>query len=188
MLTTALIIRISAFYSIVCDEYAENGVKGTITSNINKCVMEALDEISFGTPIYKTEINDNNEVESIIIDSNRLNKTALLLSEKIYLCIEDNIRFGFPFGNVLGVKFLSGRGPKIHVTAVPIGFIEYDYRSELLSSGINQTLYRIKIDFKCNISVLAPFYEREISITTSVIIAEILIVGSVPNLLLPSVE
>ena len=184
LLIGALVIRFTEFYSMVCNDYSSNGLKGSITARINKRVFDIINTSDLDNDIYKVEYNDEKELKSVSIDSKRINELSLKLSEDIYLCIEEDVRFGFPLGNTFGLKFLSGKGPNVHVDVVPVGYVEYEIKSEVLSSGINQTLYRVKIELISNFSVLAPFYENNISIITNVIIAELLIVGNVPSLII----
>ena len=84
-------------------------------------------------------------------------------------------------GSFSGVKLLAGFGPKIKFNIVPIGNIETNYISELSNAGINQTLHRIYLDVKCKVQILTPFENIEAEIANQVILAENVIVGTIPD-------
>lgn len=190
MLIAAVLLRVSRYYSISCDTYAENGIKGRISYEINKNIETTITKQKNNTcDFIKIYYNNENKIESVSIDGAAINSFALNISNTVYDSIIDTENsFGFPIGNAFGSEFLSGKGPNVKVTVVPVGFVEYDIESEFVSAGINQTLYRIIINYKTKISCIAPFYDTESEIITKLIVCETLIVGEVPDFALPFVE
>ena len=53
--------------------------------------------------------------------------------------------------------------------------------NEFISVGINQTMHKIYIDATIDLSVMVPGYESVVSVSTTVLIAETVIVGKVPD-------
>ena len=86
-----------------------------------------------------------------------------------------------PFGSFTGINLLSGRGPGIKIRISSIGNVETDLRSEFEAQGINQTLHRIYLQVKCEVSILTPFKDITKDITNQVLIMENVIIGTVPN-------
>ena len=76
---------------------------------------------------------------------------------------------------------MAGRGPGIKIVITPIGNVETDLRSEFIAQGINQTLHRVYLQVKCNVSILTPFQNMEREITNQVLLIENVIVGNIPN-------
>lgn len=185
---TAFVIRIASNYSIACDTYADQGIKGSLAQNINKALSESLNEsnISYDT-FAKIHYLPDGRIGAINIDTIKLNLLATDLSNQIYECINktDN-NFGVPFGNILGDPYSSGTGPKVRVTIVPVGNVNFEIQSELISGGINQTLHRISVRFYTSLNCLVPFHKSNCTISTTIIIAETLIVGEIPNTILSS--
>lgn len=68
---------------------------------------------------------------------------------------------------------------KIRISS--IGNVETDLRSEFISQGINQTLHRVYLQVKCQVSILTPFDNIERDITNQVLLAESVIVGNIPS-------
>ena len=54
-------------------------------------------------------------------------------------------------------------------------------RSEFSAQGINQTLHRVYLQVKCNVSILTPFDNISREITNQVLLMENVIVGGIPN-------
>ena len=188
IILTIIATRIISNYGISCDEYAEIGVKGEISHDINVRIGEYFNDFPITNDILHIEYSSDNKIKGLTVNSLLANRIALNLTNELFECLQEIRKFGFPIGNTLGTKFFSGKGPKISVKIVPVGSIEFDLKSDLISSGINQTLYRLHLDFYIKISIIAPFYEKELEINSGVILSEILIFGDVPNVLLPSVE
>ena len=85
------------------------------------------------------------------------------------------------FGSFTGIKLLAGRGPGIKIKISTVGNVEPDLKSESQAQGINQTLHRIYLQVKCEVSVLTPFKDISKDITNQVLIMENIIMGTVPN-------
>ncbi len=76
---------------------------------------------------------------------------------------------------------MAGRGPGIKIVITPIGNVETDLKSEFIAQGINQTLHRVYLQVKCNVSILTPFQNMEKEIINQVLLIENVIVGNIPN-------
>ncbi len=186
LIITSLSLRITRYYDISCDLFTSNGIKGEITKQINNEFLsyQNISNIKY-EQIANQSYDNNGKICAITVNTTLLNTVAAELSNVIYECITDaQYNFGMPLGNTLGIKYLSGKGPKISVEILPIGSVKYDIKSELLDSGINQTIHRISVNFNVNINYIAPFYKSESELNTKLIIAETLIIGDIPNTIL----
>ena len=76
---------------------------------------------------------------------------------------------------------MAGRGPGIKILITPIVNVETDLKSEFIAQGINQTLHRVYLQVKCNVSILTPFQNMEKEIINQVLLIENVIVGNIPN-------
>lgn len=186
LLISAFLLRMSRYYDISCDLYTSNGIKGEISKQINNEFLSYQDISDIKYEQIANQLYDKNgKICAITVNTTLLNAVAAELSNVLYECIaKSQYNFGMPFGNTLGIKYLSGKGPKITVEVLPIGAVEYDIKSEMLDSGINQTIHRISVDFNVNINYIAPFYKSESQLNTKIIIAETLIIGDIPNTIL----
>ena len=81
----------------------------------------------------------------------------------------------------LGVPFLSALGPRIRVGIVPVSTVSAAFSTEFESAGINQTRHKIYLTLHTAVRLVIPSSAREVSLSSQVLIAESIIVGSVPD-------
>lgn len=127
------------------------------------------------------DINGNvTMIKSNIIPINEIiSDVAVRIQEE--LDKESNTSFRIPLGSFTGSKLLSGIEPEIPFRMSSVGNVETDLRSEFSSAGVNQTLHRIYLQVECNVSILTPFNVIEKKIANQVLLAEAVIVGTVPE-------
>ena len=179
-------IRFARFYGDACKTYAAQGVKGELSKLMFDAAADALpdaEECGIAEYVYDSE----GRLTSININASKVNKTVsgVLLNIENAVNVE-NKEFGIPLWTALGSKLLSGKGPKIPVTVIPVDSISYELKSGLASGGINQTVHRISLVYSLTVRCLAPFDEELIVINGEAMIAETLIIGEVPKILFPS--
>ncbi len=189
IILTLFTFRFSKYYSASCDVYAQNGIKGGLTREINLNIINELNnEKTTNNQLVNIKYQSSGQISSIEMNSVQINLLANKLSDVVYDSIRtSNHDFGVPLGNALGSKLFSGKGPEIKIDIVPVGAVSYEIKSEMSSGGINQTLHRVYIEYTTEIECLAPFYKSKTTIENSVIISETLIVGKVPEVILPKI-
>jgi len=86
-----------------------------------------------------------------------------------------------PIGTLTGSALLAGRGPRITVRMETLGSSEANFRNDFTSAGINQTKHQIILTIDVSVSVLLPGFTTAAKVSNSFIVAETVIVGSVPE-------
>ena len=86
-------------------------------------------------------------------------------------------------GVLSGIELFKNLGPPITVTTTLTGGVGTEFVSKIQNSGINQTLHSIELHIRADISVYSSGVSCDTSIETNVIIAQTVIVGTVPQLL-----
>ena len=86
-----------------------------------------------------------------------------------------------PIGTLTGSALLAGRGPRITVRMETLGSSEANFRNDFTSAGINQTKHQIILTIDVAGSVLLPGFTTAAKVSNSFIVAETVIVGSVPE-------
>lgn len=89
--------------------------------------------------------------------------------------------FSVPAGALLGSRFLSQTGPQVGITVIPLSVSAMDFKTEFETQGINQTKYKIYIVLTCRIKMAAPFSTRVFKTNSTILIAEAVILGKVPD-------
>jgi sporulation protein YunB len=86
-----------------------------------------------------------------------------------------------PLGSITKSKLLSGAGPDIKVTIIPVGSVSTNFSDEFKQAGINQTRHKIYLELKTQVRIVVPLGSDIINVSTKVPITETLIVGEVPG-------
>ncbi len=193
-LFSVLIFAILA--SALCISYFRNSLRPTVVSmaenyatreatvKINACVADALlKDGEFYGGLVSFSNDQDGKVRFLTTDFSKTN----VLKAKLSTALADRLGeikgkvFYIPMGNVINSNLFAGKGPNLKVEILSVGAVTTDFRSELEAAGINQTLHRIMLDVSVNVSLYVPFSIRDVSIKSSVCIAETVLVGDVPD-------
>ncbi len=190
LLTVVIIICISVltFYNIlksidpIFDGLCIQKAKTLATEVVNEQSSVVLDNIDYKdiVSVVKDEENNTNILKTDVVV---INKIASDVTLKIETKLQElkNEEISIPIGALTGNKYLAGMGPGIKIKVIPSGNITSDLKTEFESQGINQTMYRIYLEIKCQTSILTPYKTIEEEITNQVLLVETLIVGDVPQ-------
>ena len=134
--------------------------------------------------IIITTYNAQHEIQAINTNITKVNELKADLSTHIHkrLGEVENRKISIPVGNFSGTQLLEGKGFDIDFTISLTGSAEVNLNSNFTSAGINQTRHTISMNINANITVLNSAWVDSININTDAIIAEMIIVGTVPEL------
>lgn len=155
-----------------------------VSRKINAAVLSELERIgadySSLVTLSENSSGDVTSVQSNIVNINRL-KTNI--AERVDSEIEQmsKLDIQIPIGTLMGLQLLHGKGFNIGMSVLPVGYAETTIISEFSEAGINQTLHRIIIEISVDVDALIPGYKTRVTVKTSIVAAETVIVGRVPN-------
>ena len=86
-----------------------------------------------------------------------------------------------PLGTLTGQPLLSGAGPRVRVSVDSVGEVTADYANSFTSAGVNQTLHRVCLDIHATVRLFLPGEVLPVSVSSSVCVAETVIVGETPD-------
>lgn len=162
---------------------AEVKVKAMMTRIVNEAVREQFvnDADVKGLLTIKTDQEGNiTYVESNTAAMNAL-ATNLTQAVQNQYKWEDASMMRVPVGSIVGSQILSQFGPYVTLKVLPIGTSKTNFKTEFESMGINQTKYKVYLEMDSQAKVLAPFSINNIDVQNTILIAEAIIVGEVPN-------
>ena len=166
----------------IFDTLCENEAKSIATIISNEKATEVMKKYTYDD-LYSAEKDNQGNITMIKANVILINEITSDIAVKIQEAIDargrDNISIAL--GSFTGIKLLAGKGPGIKITISSIGNVETDLRSEFTSQGINQTLHRVYLQVKCQVSILTPFEDLTREITNQVLLAENVIVGHIPS-------
>lgn len=93
----------------------------------------------------------------------------------------DSEALGVPLGTLTGQPLLSGAGPRVRVSVDSVGDVTADYANSFTSAGVNQTLHRVCLEVSATVRLFLPGEVLPVSVSSSVCVAETVIVGETPD-------
>ena len=128
----------------------------------------------------KTDASGN--LKAITTDSGKINLIKSEMTEAILKNLDVGLqKLELPLGNFISGELFSGRGPMLSFQILPIGSVETELSTLFTESGINQTKLQIILNVKAEVEILMPGSSVMSDVTTSICIAEAVIVGDVPH-------
>jgi sporulation protein YunB len=184
LLASVFILRfLNSKLDVIVADMVEEGVKNTITKMINEAVTQSMREGDYKDILSITYTSDG-KVQGMVADSIKINLLCADVGARISEKLDALDRFyvEVDVGDVLDDIIIFGGFPySFSADVVPVGGIETGIESEFLSAGINQTNYRLKMRVKVGVTAIMLITTSTIDISTTVSIAEMLIVGDVPT-------
>lgn len=119
----------------------------------------------------------------ISADTAAVNMICTKLSQSITqkMLAAENIKVEIPLGAASGIGVLANTGPDIAFEIRQAGGTDVDYDTQFSSAGINQTNYKIWLTVNMTVSLVNPLYNRQISMTRKIMLADVIIKGEVPS-------
>ena len=184
LLMVVFVLRfLNSKLDVIVADMVEEGVKNTITKMINEAVTQSMREGDYKDILSITYTSDG-KVQGMVADSIKINLLCADVGARISEKLDALDRFyvEVDVGDVLDdVIIFGGFTYSFSADVVPVGGIETGIESEFLSAGINQTNYRLKMRVKVGVTAIMLITTSTIDISTTVSIAEMLIVGDVPT-------
>lgn len=180
---TALLILdrrvLPALFSIVEVEVTQMAVEA-INATVQREVTRK--DISY-SDFIRVHSDRSGGISYLQVNTLRMNQMAA----DITLAVQKRLRqlegksIAVPLGQVLGSHVLAYYGPRISVRIVPMGTVEVEFDDSFEQAGINQTRHKIYLVFQTMVRVVVPLRSGEVRVATRVPLAESVIVGEVPE-------
>jgi sporulation protein YunB len=176
------IVWLNAGMHKAMEAFAIARVKSVTARAMNQAILDYMGEKSDGAPVINVR-ETGERVYLLETDVYRMNTLAAECAQAAQDLIGQMGEQGIsiPIGTITGIPFLAGRGPKLKVTFMPAGSVQSAFDTEFSSSGINQTLYRVKLCLTASVQIVMPGVYQAVSVTSEAAIAESVIVGEVPQ-------
>lgn len=173
-------LRVTPLMKQLVITQAEN----TMSSLVNRIVNDqiAAGQIDYDRLVYleKDAQGRVTALKTNIGEMNRM-KTELLaaMDEGVEnISVEE---MGIPIGNFFLPELFSGKGFRLPVRILSVSTSDAAFENCFSEAGINQTLHQIRMNIVVNLSVLTPTGTVRTQVLTDVVVAETVIVGSVPS-------
>lgn len=184
LILMGLCVILELSFRPVIETVSANECHLAVSEMINTAVSEELsrEDISY-TKLVELSTNPDGEIiaaQSNVVSINKL-KTGITQRLEAELRAMESTDIGIPVGTLSGISLLHGRGFEVGMAIKPIGYPQTRIISEFTEAGINQTRHRIIIEITVDADAVIPGFSSEVSVSTSIIAAETIIVGRVPD-------
>ena len=171
-------------YRAAIYELAQTQIRNSTSDLINDAIDQQIEQgnIQYDRMVYfekdlegritalKTNMSEVNRLKTDILDI--INDEILAL---------DTSDLGIPIGSLVFPELLSGKGFQIPVLIHSIRNSDASFSSSFTEAGINQTLQQLTMDVIVDVSVLVLGQTNSFTVSSSVVVAETVIVGQVPD-------
>lgn len=160
--------------------------EGLATEAINKAVADEIEKSKITyDDLMDLNCNKSDNLSSVttnVITVNKLKSAVSLAAQKNIMDLSSK-EVCFKAGDLSGIDLFSGRGYDVPVKLNFSGSIQTDFKSQFTSAGVNQTKHTAYITVTANVYITSESLLNATSvITTSVPVAETIIVGDTPIL------
>ncbi|MDD2955702.1 MAG: sporulation protein YunB [Oscillospiraceae bacterium] len=164
--------------------YAGYQAKVYATRAIDAAVLEVLsrEQVTYDGLIHVSRGNGG-EILALQTDAVAVNRLKSLMTAAITRKLEEmeSQEVRVHAGTLSGAQFLAGRGPMLSFRLLPAGFARASLCQAFDSAGVNQTHHQVKLEVEASITAVIPAYSVTTQVATDVVLAETVIVGSVPQ-------
>ena len=183
LLLTAAVIAMEQNLSQTMLDMAFARAYSMAVETINRAVKQAMGQGVAYEELIDAQMDAQGRVSMLRANTMRMNElasqTALLAERELGSAVNQVVEI--PLGAALGVSFLSGFGPRLEVQILPVGAVHTSFDTEFETAGINQTRHKIFLNLRATVSLIVPTGSQLVEVTSTVPIAESIIVGEVPE-------
>lgn len=172
-------VNIRPNLAAICEVQA----KVIATRIINEIVRSELNKDSIKDEILVPSYDRGGRINMIRTDALVMNTISNSIAKNVQQKIVDleQQEFSIPLFTALDSQLLAGKGPNLNFFILHQGSVLVDFITEFEESGINQTRYKIYITVEVDMRVISPVATKSTTVKNNVLIAEIVIVGEVPD-------
>lgn len=184
ILVCGMLIYFRYKYYAPIQSLAQTQIRNTTSDMINDAIAKQMDDhnIQYDRIVYfEKDLNGRiTALKTNMGEVNRLKTQTLNVINDEILAL-DTSDLGVPLGSLFLPEFMSGRGPQISVQILSISNSDASFFSNFSHAGINQTLHQLNMSVSVDVTVLVLGQATEFTISSQVVVAETIIVGTVPD-------
>ena len=169
-LETPFFSRVEAYATTLCNNAVE------------EAAIQALSDIKYSDLVILNE-NSKGQIISLSADTIKLNQLKARIANSVegYINNLSKKKIGISLGALCGKPMLSAIGPKIYFKLNPSTHAKVMFNDSFSDAGINQVRHTIYLDIVISITISSSTSKKSYDIHDSMLIADTVIVGTVPD-------
>lgn len=164
--------------------YAKSEAETIILNAANQAVLNIINknDISYNDLSVVSRDADG-VITGIEIDTVKVNTIKSQVSNELSKIISQKNKYdlNIPVGTLFGNEYTTGYGPKIKFKMQITETAILDFESKFMSAGINNVLHQIIIKIDVHASVLMMGCTEGFGVSTTALVAQTVIAGTVPD-------
>lgn len=167
---------------------SEAEVKSMTSRAVNNAIQSVITDNNVYDDLIEITIDEQGNIVFIQVKSIMVNKLSKEISktagQNLDLITTQGI--SIPLGTLSGIGIFVGMGPDVNFRIMAISTLYSKFHSEFTSAGINQTNHRIYLNIETQVQLIMPTATKNLTVNSSVLICEAILVGKVPDTYLNS--
>ncbi|MFI3313803.1 MAG: sporulation protein YunB [Eubacteriales bacterium] len=168
----------------IIDDFAVTIVENEISDMTNQVIYELLleEDVDYNdiVTLEKDAYGNITALQTDMVKINYLKARTMQMVDQSILEVEAG-ELGVPVGNLILPEFFAGQGFYLPIKILSVRSDEALFHNNFMQAGINQTIHQMSMEVALTVSVLTPSGTHAVGSSTEVVIAETVIVGSVPE-------
>lgn len=167
-------------------QMAQAKARQIATRSINEAIQKKVSKDLHYEDLIAIKVDNRGRVVLVQPNTGEINKLASQATIEVQERLRriNRERVNIPMGQVLQSHVLSGLGPAIPVTILPIGTVESRVYDTFEQAGINQTRHKIYLEVKATVKIVVPLSSSRVTVRTEMPLTEAIIMGEVPQVYL----
>ncbi len=164
---------------------AESRARNIATETVNDAIKKVLctDDFAYEKlcDITRDELGN---ISSVTVDTICVNTLCASIRGEIVdsLSAVGEKKVSIPIGTLTGIDIFTGRGPKLNLAIALSGSATTNVINEFQTAGINQTRHQMIMNITTKIYIILQSGNISTEIENSIVVAETVIVGPVPEI------
>jgi sporulation protein YunB len=171
------------FFNKVSCQIAVSDASDIVTAEVNAVIADVMAEGEFEADSFmRFEKNDLGEITAVSSNMSRINALSAEILDRVVGATENRtLKVSVPLGNLTGISLLMGRGPGVPEEIIMMTSSHVEFQNNVVTAGINQTKHQINLEVIVDIDILIPWGTESAQVVTEVMIADVVVVGKVPE-------
>ena len=177
------LVLISLFLRDLSTRIAVSDAADIVTKTVNESITEVIGNGNYGADYFISLLSDGDgNVSAITSDMAHINLLSTQILNTVIASTDNGvIKVQIPAGNLTGLNLLMGKGPDVTIDIIMLTSSRVDFKNDIIPCGINQSKYQLMLEITVDVDVIVPWGTESARTVTEVIVADTVIVGSVPE-------